>query len=645
MASIRINRFAGLMPTANPKALPNDHAQIAHNCLLWDGWLWPMPQWKDELFYGTSILSLYKDITKPLGFDASFYVRNAVYTPVEPFNDARVIGIVSDQFLGTFEFAAHRQSAYRALGTPAPKYKMDMYGNILYPATFYVSPQHKSVYPISRTYAITYVNDGREGPPLVFPQLTSGSDFFGSSVDHLYEGDIVTLNVQLELAVNAMNKAVTSIRLYRTIPGFDTSEELGNPLETGFHLVKEVPIGNPGDGASFIDANTLYVFIADDVGYPNSDSAKIPGDLLISEQWLPPVEFNTPLKPLYFGLTEGGWFVDARANGDYSSAVQFSERFMSHAWPMQNTVVIPEIITGIAIFYDNVFVGTKSLAYHLDVQSGDTETLNLQVRPYSVPRQCIKDTMVATNFGAMFASKDGLITLTEKEETVATRAIANPGDIIPVVFAGNVVNKQFTDITKGGWWDGNYFGFIDIVDGVHNPALDNAGVAIVYNQPSPSSAEFPLGQLVTIDAPHSVIKDTIATGTGFYVVGYPDSNVYSLPLPGYGYTVAPKARYTWKSKRFVMQGLTTFAGMKVINSNNGDLVVTLSGYWDGAETVPSFVFTRTLSHSRPFRLPHNHKCLEWEIQVVGTAIIEEIHLSTSYKDLIEDSNVSTSATA
>jgi len=226
-----------------------------------------MPKWRDEIFYEANIKSLYKDPTQPLGFNAAFYVRNAVQTLVEPFNDARVIGIVNDQFLGTFEFAAHRQSAYRALGTPAPKYNINPSTGQPYGATFHVSPQHKSVYPISRTYAITYVNDGREGPPLVFQQLTSGSDFFGSPVDHVYEGDIVTLNVTLELSVNAMNKAFTSIRLYRTVPGFDTSEELGNPLETGFHLVKEVPIGNPGDGASFIDGNTLYVVIADDIGY------------------------------------------------------------------------------------------------------------------------------------------------------------------------------------------------------------------------------------------------------------------------------------------------------------------------------------------------------------------------------------------
>jgi hypothetical protein len=243
----------------------------------------------------------------------------------------------------------------------------------------------------------------------------------------------------------------------------------------------------------------------------------------------------------------------------------------------------------------------------------------------------------------MYASTDGLIALTEKEEAIATRAIANPGDYIPAIVDGDMWNLQFTSISKAGWWNGNYFGFVNITGS--DPNNDTGGVAIVYNQPAPANAEFPLGQLVTIDTPHSIIRDTIATGAGFFVVGALDQSVYRLPLPGYGYGGVPKATYTWKSKRFVMQGLTTFAGMKVVNSNSGDLTVNLYGYFNGTESTPTFTYSRTLNHSKPFRLPHNHKCLEWEIEVVGTAIIQEIHLSTSYKDLIEDSNVDASATA
>jgi hypothetical protein len=237
--------------------------------------------------------------------------------------------------------------------------------------------------------------------------------------------------------------------------------------------------------------------------------------------------------------------------------------------------------------------------------------------------------MVATNFGAMYASREGLIALTSDSETVASRDVAVFEDDLPLVKAsGAVVNAKLYDITRAGWWNGNYFGFLSV---------DGLGFVYMFNQQSPANVDLPLGRLVTLDAPAATVVDTIATGSGFFGV-WSNGVVYKLPLQGYGYNEAPKAKYTWKSKRFVMVGLTTFAGMKIVNSNSGDLTVTLSGYNDGGSTVPSFTFTRTLNHSKPFRLPHNHKCLEWEIQVSGTAVVQEIHLSTSYQDLIEDSN-------
>ena len=45
MSSIRIDRFAGMRPSIDPQLLNNSEAQIAHNCLLTDGSLRPLPQW------------------------------------------------------------------------------------------------------------------------------------------------------------------------------------------------------------------------------------------------------------------------------------------------------------------------------------------------------------------------------------------------------------------------------------------------------------------------------------------------------------------------------------------------------------------------------------------------------------------------
>lgn len=608
MASIRITRFAGLLPTVNVKELASDHAQVAHNCLLWDGWLQPMPIWVvDQVFSYGLPKSLFKDVAKPKGYSIDIWFTNAVQNKIEPFTSSSVEGIfksnVIPAYLATYPNGDSTQYPVY-LGIPVP--------DITY-LDIQITPMRASVYPIARTYAITLVSGNKEGPPRVFQQLGGGGT--------LFEGDLVTFTCRINGA-QVQQYGITGVRLYRTVPGFDTSEELGNPIETGFHLVSYINVSVPFSGAD------AYINIVD-----SFDSSNIPGDLLISDQWLPPSNV-----PMFFGQTEGGWFVNAGSNGSgLGAAVQLSERFMSYAWPMQNTVLIPDNITGMAIFYDNVFIGTQSIPYHVSVELGEQETLNIQVRRFYNEYACVPNSMVSTNFGAMYASQDGLIALTADKDTVTSKSIASPGDEILVPYRSTfAVPVKFTNVQHAAWWNGNYYGFFNYL---------GQGWAYVFNQPSPSNQEFPLGQLVTIDTPNDFVTDSVATGFGLFVIF--GSTIYTLPLPGYGYESTDKAIYTWRSKRFVMSGLTTFAGMKIVNSNSGNLTVTLFGYntgsWSGSN--PDFTFTRQIGHSRPFRIPHNHKCLEWEIQLVGNATVEEVHLSTSYQDLIEDTNTNVSAIA
>ncbi|MGB6976133.1 MAG: hypothetical protein WBE18_01555, partial [Gammaproteobacteria bacterium] len=278
-------------------------------------------------------------------------------------------------------------------------------------------------------------------------------------------------------------------------------------------------------------------------------------------------------------------------------------------------------------------VGTQNISYHARIEAGEGEVLNINVRPFVNTYACVPNTMVSTNFGAMYASKDGLIALMADRDTVTSRSVASPGDemIVPFTLFHSFVTIKFSDAIHAAWWNGNYFGF------THNASQQI--YAYVFNQPSPSNQEFPLGQLVTIDTPTGApVIDTVVTGAGLF--GVWNNLVYTFPLPGYGYDAAQKASYTWLSKRYVMPGTTNFAGMKIVNDNTGNLTVILRGYNAnaGSAFTPNFIYTRTVGHSNPFRLPHQQHCIEWEIEVQGTAVIEEIHLATSFKDLIEEPN-------
>jgi hypothetical protein len=586
MPSIRITRFAGLLTEQNPKALANDHAQIAHNCLLYDGYLRPMPQWTvDQVVSGATPKSLPKYPQGTNGYFIEQNLANAVINLGEPFDTIEPVGInvvsILPGLLATYQASGF--GSVVSLGLPPPTITVNSQT---------ITNNNLSVYPIARTYAVTYSSSNMEGPPTILPQIGAGGT--------LFEGDSVVVVVGLNTAeLIAYN--VTSINFYRTVPGFDTAEQLGNPLETGFHLVGSVS-GVLGSTATLDD---------------NFDSSLIEGDLLISDQWMPPPN-QLNRASLFFGQTEGGWAVNARKSGTNHApmAVCFSERYMTHAWPPQNFVLLPESITGMGIYYDDVFIGTQSVAYYIHVGIGEADALNIAVKPFVNSYACVFGTMVGTNFGAMYVAQDGIIALTAQGDSVASKRVANPGDTLNT----GVTSFNFYSVTSTAWWDGYFIGFA------------NAN-AFVYNQPNPSNQDFPLGQLTTIDTPSGAPGPNVVTGSGLFAAW--GNTIYKLPLPGYGYQSAAKANFTWKSKRYVMPGLTTFAGIKVVNDNSGTLNVTFNGYNNGGESSPSFVYSRALNHSMPWRIPHQFKCLEFEIEVQGTSVVQEIHIASSYRDLIE----------
>ncbi len=593
MASIRITRFAGLLPQVAPKFLQNDQAQIAHNCLLFDGWLRPMPAWVVDQQLSQSPLSLYKFSPNASGYDYDGNYTNALQNFSEPFVDIQPIGINNQGILGTYQPQGFGSTVL--LGLPAP---------IATSFAASITPGNLSVYPITRTYAITFSIAGQESAPYVFPQIGASGN--------LFEGDNVSLTFNLNVAALSpyANPSAVSVNLYRTVPGFDTAEQLGNPLETAFHLVSSTA------GVS----STMTLFDYPDPTPPADPLTRQLGDLLISDQFMPP-QSATSRRSLFFGQTESGWAVNVRYSGVAAGApphvIEFSERYLYYAWPPQNKLFIPERISGMGIYYDKVFVGTGSNAYVVSVGMGDADALNLDPRPFLDTYACVAGTMVGTNFGAMYAAKDGLVALSVEGDTMATKKIASPGDVLNT----GVFTFHFYDAVQAGWWNGFYIGITP-----HG--------AYMYNQPNPVSNEFPLGQLVTLDVPAGIAGPNVTTGTGFYAAW--GTTIYKLPLPGYGYENAAKQSYRWKSKRYVMPGTTNFAGAKVVNDNSGTLQFTINYYNVGGESSPSFSYTRPLSHSKPFRLPHQGAPIEFDIQVEGTSVVQEIHVATSFRELTEN---------
>ncbi len=580
MPSVRITRFAGLLPEVGPRLLREDHAQIAHNTLLWNGYLAALPNWQAVLTAGGTIESLFPAADNVDGYGASVTLESAQLAGMEPLLNRSLWGI--DVIDGKVKYYTNYISGF---GAPF---------NIMFQPAFTVnsqsiSPQNLSVYPIQRTYAATYLSGNMESAPTTFPVI--------GDIGNLFEGDIVTLNFSLTNRTADQN--ITGLRLYHTVVGFDTGEDIQNPRETVFHLTHEFILG-PNNNIVYVD---------------NTTSDLIPGDRLLTEQF----GNGGPLvdQPLSVMQTESGFLVVVGLDSTFTnrSLIHVSDRFLWHAWPLQNFSGIPEIVTDAVAFYDEIFIGTKQRPYHVRVnlaENPQSDAISVEVRPFPDYYGCVPNTMVTTNFGAMYASADGLVALEVNEDVLTTRKVANPGDVLvnpvtPITLASTV---------NSVWWNGLYIGFCN-------------GVGYIYVHENSHNSQYPLSQLVTFNPPPGVQGPFVVTGQASGGLFAAFGNVlYRWAMPGYGYESASKQIYHWKSKKFVMAGTTTFAAAKVVNSADG--TIQFNFYGDGV-----LIYSVAVTSSQPFRIPHQHSVIEVELELIGTATIQEVHMATSMRELTE----------
>lgn len=580
MPSVRITRFAGLLPEVAPRLLREDHAQIAHNTLLWDGYLRPLPGWQQISVADGTITSIFATpAATSQGYGISVTLFDAQQAGTEPFIFRSLWGIyILDGSLRYYDGYANQVGIPNKL-LVAP----------IFTQTQNITPQHRSVYPAQRTYALTYMADNKESAPTVFPVLGDSGN--------LFEGDFVTLNFTFTNRDPEMG--INKARLYRTIVGLDTGENIQNARETVFHLVKEFTLSG---------TNTY--------GYVDQATADmIPGDRCLTEQFGPLLVDN----PTFVGQSESGWLVVAGTDNTYidRSTIHVSDKFLWHTFALQNFNAIPDIITDGAIFYDDVFFGTRMRPYHMRIahnEDPNSESLNIHITPFPDTYGCVSGTMVATNFGAMYASPDGLIALQVNEDDVATKKVANPGDIIN----NPVAPVDFGDTLNSAWWNGLFVGFC-------------AGVGYVFVHENSHNNQYPLSQLVTFNPPPGIQGPSFVTGSSAGGLFAAFGNVlYRWPMPGYGYEAANKLVYRWKSKQFVMAGGTTFAAAKVVNDADGQLQFNF--YGDGV-----LIYSVSVFDSEPFRIPAQHNVITVELEIIGQATVREIHLATSMRELTETS--------
>lgn len=166
--------------------------------------------------------------------------------------------------------------------------------------------------------------------------------------------------------------------------------------------------------------------------------------------------------------------------------------------------------------------------------------------------------------------------------------------------------------------------------------MSDKALGYILNTGAGTGVPTQFGHLTTIDLPTygDVIYSCLGR-QGVYVLTEKKINqnyeneIYVLPEPGgttdVPYETAPKMEYRWRSKKFVTPGRTTFSAAKVVYARG---CVRLRLLAHGC-----CVFEEQIRNCSPFRLPSQVSGTEFEIELIGDAIVYDVHIASSMTEL------------
>lgn len=350
---IAISGFGGVMPRQNAALLPDNIAQVASNCRLWNGDLRSL---KAPLTVatpsaiGATIKSIYR-IGQSLA-ETQYWMAFA-----DDVDVAR--GLISGD--------TSERTYYTGSGAPrVTNLALASQGGASYPVNSYLlgipaptlgpTCNATATAPVeTRSYIYTYVSSwGEEGPPS--PATTV----------QVTEGGSVDLSAMQTGPAGAYN--IATKRIYRSQ---NTSAGAGI-----YRLVNEVPV-----------ANTTYT--------DNVADASL-AEALATLYYDPPPASMKGLVTMPNGILA--------AFDGYD--VLFSEPFVPYAWPVKYKLAADSEIVGLGVFGASLVVCTKGKPYLISGVHPDS----MSMEGVDFDQACIsKRSIVSTGDGVIYASPDGLV--------------------------------------------------------------------------------------------------------------------------------------------------------------------------------------------------------------------------------------------
>lgn len=410
MTGFKFEDFTGLSPRTSPRLLAPNAATIAKNTNMLSGELRGFHAPREA-----------KDLTS-LGFTVKRAYRIPAATPdpelwlgfASPNVDIVRSLIINDTY-----------DRYYVAGDGVPKYNTK--ARIAAAQPFFtlgvpVPVPVPTLVPfgigtVTVAYLYTYVTAyGEEGPPST-PVISTG-DAVGPATPWTV-GNLPTTSP------DPVNRNLTKIRIYRTIPGESSSL---------FFRVDEVSFGS----ATYID-NDL-------------DTTVVLNPTLESTSWMPPA---TDMEG--FIAMPNGFLV-----GWAGRRLMFSEPYRPHAWPVEYELATEYKIVGLGVWNDTLVIGTESQPY---VGQGISPS-SFTMRKSDVVEPCLsRRGVVSSSIGVYYPSPNGLILVGGGGPELVTRDIVTkdewltrytPEGIIAtqegvqyVAFASSVLGFIFTPAEQG----------------------------------------------------------------------------------------------------------------------------------------------------------------------------------------------------
>lgn len=363
---LTIKRPAGIAPAIAATELPDNFAQIAHNCRLHGAdlraWRAPADIWTPTK--AGTINGIYRfGQDAPAETDYWFHwnsdvdvVRGPIFgdTTERTYFTGDGVPKVTNALLALSGGGTNYPIAAYTLGVPAPT----LAPNLVVSGSATGDSE-------DRVYVYTYVTGwGEEGPPSP-----------PSTITQVYPSQSVDLSGML--IAPAGNYNITHKRIYRT--GGSSGEYL---------FVTEVPVAS----ATYLD------------NLPTSEL----NEAMSSTEYNPPPETMSGLVSLGNGILAGFDGID----------VYFCVPYRPHAWPARYAQSVDSPIVGLGVFGQTLVVLTQSIPYLVV----GVDPSAMQMTPLNdFPQACVsKQSIVSMEGGVFFASPDGLCNIGSGGFRIAT---------------------------------------------------------------------------------------------------------------------------------------------------------------------------------------------------------------------------------